>query len=58
MWQQLEAFGWKFLPQAGGLLDQDECLMQDLTMISWRKRWLKEVYREILLPPGVVVKRK
>lgn len=37
LWKMMEALDWKHLPNAGGLLDQDEALMQDLMTISWRR---------------------
>lgn len=38
---QMEALEWKHLPDAGGLLDQNDALMEDLTKIRaavWRVR--------------------
>ena len=45
VWQVLESFEWHFLPEVGGLLDQDDCLMRDLQTISWRKGRLKEMMK-------------
>jgi hypothetical protein len=37
----MEGFGWKFLPGPGGLLDQDEVLMDDLLTISMVNGWMQ-----------------
>lgn len=34
IWQWMEATGWKFLPYAGGLLDQPDWLLRDLLTVS------------------------
>lgn len=47
VYKLMEALDWKFLPYAGGLLDQPEWLIHDLLVISWRKR----VVEEMLKPP-------
>ncbi len=41
----LENTGWQFLPAAGGLLDQEAALMEDLFTLSWRKRVVKELMK-------------
>ena len=41
----LQAMDWKHLPDVGGILDQDEALMQDLTIITWRLR-VVEMYQD------------
>lgn len=33
-WMLMEATGWQFLPHAGGLLDQDQALQDDLMTIA------------------------
>lgn len=42
MFTWLEAIEWKHLPNEGGLLDQDECLMRDIFTILFREREFKE----------------
>jgi len=37
LWKMMEALDWRFLPSAGGMLDQPEALMEDLLTISWRR---------------------
>jgi len=41
----LENSGWRHLPRAGGLLDQEDALMSDLLIISWRKGIVKELMK-------------
>jgi len=41
----MESMDWKFLPDAGGLLDQDDALMRDLTTISWRKAQIEKMLK-------------
>lgn len=41
MWSILEGIEWKHLPDPGGLLDQDQALMQDLSTIG-HMSWLVE----------------
>lgn len=45
VWRMLENTGWKHLPGAGGLLDQEDALMADLLIISWRKGIMKELMK-------------
>ena len=33
-WTLMEATGWKYLPCAGGLIDQDEALLMDVLTIA------------------------
>lgn len=39
----LENFDWKFLPNPGGLLDQEEALMQDLSVISYQSQIVRQL---------------
>lgn len=41
-WTRMEATGWKYLPVAGGLLDQPEALMEDLLAIAAMNTGVKE----------------
>ena len=41
----MENSGWKHLPREGGLLDQEDALMADLLIISWRKGIVKELMK-------------
>ncbi len=41
----MENTGWRHLPRAGGLLDQEDSLMEDLNIISWRKGIIKELLK-------------
>jgi len=49
----MENSGWKHLPREGGLLDQEDSLMEDLLIISWRKGIIKELMKR---GPGVPTK--
>lgn len=42
MFTIMEATGWKFLPAAGGLGDQDEVLMDNIFAISYEYRRMKK----------------
>lgn len=45
-WQvytMLENIEWKHLPDAGGLLDQDEALMQDLSVIAYQSQIIRQM---------------
>jgi hypothetical protein len=42
-WTLEEATGWRFLPNAGGLLDQDESLLQDVLAIAALNERLKKL---------------
>lgn len=53
----MDNFNWRFLPQAGGLLDQDESLMRDILTVAWRKSVLEKMTQSIALPPGVARRR-
>jgi uncharacterized membrane protein len=35
IWRMIETFEWKHLPDAVGLLDQEEALWEDLTTVAW-----------------------
>jgi len=35
IWTMCESFGWRFLPHAGGLLDQPQWLVEDLMTLTW-----------------------
>lgn len=37
----MNIFDWHFLPDEGGLLDQDKALMDDLLSIHARRTWLE-----------------
>jgi len=41
----MEATGWRFLPQAGGLLDQDEALLLDVLTIASLNQRVKDRLR-------------
>jgi len=41
----MEFSDWKILPHAGGLLDQDEMLFEDLKTLKWLKAALKELMK-------------
>lgn len=41
MWSQMKAIDWAHLPNAGGLLDQDELLMTNIFTIQWEYEVLK-----------------
>ncbi len=43
VWTMLEATEWRHLPQAGGLLDQDEALMSDLAAIGARSSIVRQM---------------
>lgn len=43
MWTLLETLDWKFLPFPGGLLEQEEWLMDDLAVIAWRRGIIDEL---------------
>jgi len=42
MFSWLQAIEWRHLPNEGGLLDQDECLMSDIFTLLFREREFKE----------------
>lgn len=42
MWSWLKSIDWAHLPSAGGLLDQDEGLMQAVMSIQAHYRFIKE----------------
>ena len=52
----MEGFDWKFLPEPGGLLDQPDWLMDDLTTISWRKNVIEDMLKEA--PSGTPAQKK
>lgn len=35
IWSMLDSLDWRYLPDPGGLLDQNEALMSDLATISY-----------------------
>jgi len=39
----MEACDWKWLPRAGGVMDQDEAEWEDLTTLMWLKQVFKEM---------------
>jgi len=41
----MEFSGWRLLPHAGGLLDQDEMLLEDLKSLKWLKSAMKELMK-------------
>jgi hypothetical protein len=57
----MEMYGWQFLPSSGGILDQDQALMQDLSTITWRKGYLEKAKKSGGVPeatlPGQVKNR-
>ena len=44
-WKLMQAFGWKFLPYEGGLMDQPETLMDDILAISSANEKVKEMLK-------------
>jgi hypothetical protein len=50
----LESLDWKFLPEQGGILDQPEWLLEDLTTIAWYKGVVEEMLKEA--PSGTPTK--
>jgi len=46
----MEATDWKYLPYAGGLLDQPDWLLEDIFTLSWRSRYVREMVRDIPVP--------
>lgn len=49
VWTLLSSTGWKHLPEAGGLLDQDELLMNDISIIEWLAGLIEPVVRSQIL---------
>jgi hypothetical protein len=45
-----EGTEWHFLPEGGGLINQDEALMDDLVTIAWRKGILEERMKNAAVP--------
>jgi len=45
VWRMMENSGWRHLPREGGILDQEDSLMEDLLIISWRKGIVKELMK-------------
>jgi len=41
----MESTGWRFLPYAGGLLDQPETLMDDLMFIAWQSGLIEDAVK-------------
>jgi hypothetical protein len=50
IWSLMEATDWKYLPYAGGLLDQPDWLLEDIFTLSWRSRYVREMVRDIPVP--------
>jgi hypothetical protein len=55
IWNLLESLDWKFLPEQGGLLDQPDWLIEDLTTIAWRRGKIKEMMAGV--PKGVPARK-
>lgn len=45
-WAMLDATDWKHLPNSGGLLEQDEALMDDTFTVEFMARRVKESKRD------------
>lgn len=52
MWTLLESVEWKHLPDAGGLLDQSEALLLDLSTITYQSTVIEQEVKDELSPDG------
>lgn len=53
MWLQIQATERHHLPDAGGLLDQNETLMLDISTIGWQSQVVEaEIKRQTKSPDG------
>ena len=44
MWRWLKSIEWAHLPHAGGLMDQEEGLMEDIFTLQWVYETVKAQY--------------
>jgi len=56
IWCLVESHGWEKLPFAGGLLDQPDWLLEDLSTISWRKQVIEDMMQPAATTPAGAIR--